>query len=127
MGARAEAPTAFLARLAKLAALLPSQTRRSQESQALQQFSTPIALGYVASVAAGITPRDLVLEPSAGTGLLAILAEPGGASLVLNELAETRAELLSHLFAGSAVTRHDAAQIHEHLDAAIRPERKRVV
>ena len=121
MRARAEAPTALLAMLAKLAALLPSQTRRSQESQALQQFSTPIGLGYVASVAAGITPRDLVLEPSAGTGLLAIFAEHSGAALVLNELAETRAGLLSHLFAGTAVTRHDAAHIHDHLDAGIRP------
>jgi predicted RNA methylase len=121
MRARAEAPTALLAMLAKLAALLPSQTRRTQESQALQQFSTPIALGYVASVAAGITPRDLVLEPSAGTGLLAIFAEHGGASLVLNELAETRAVLLAHLFDGTAVTRHDAAHIHDHLDTGIRP------
>ena len=121
MRARAEAPTALLAMLTKLAALLPSQTRRSEKSQALQQFSTPIALGYVASVAAGITPRDLVLEPSAGTGLLAIFAEHGGTSLALNELAETRAGLLSHLFDGTAVTRHDAAHIHDHLDAGIRP------
>ncbi|MDP2620688.1 MAG: strawberry notch family protein [Hyphomicrobiales bacterium] len=121
MRARAETPTALLAMLVKLAALLPSQTRRSQESQALQQFSTPIALGYVASVAAGITPRDLVLEPSAGTGLLAIFAEQSGASLALNELAETRAGLLSHLFDGTAVTRHDAAHIHDHLDVGIRP------
>jgi len=121
MRARAETPIALLAMLAKLAALLPSQTRRSQESQALQQFSTPIALGYVASVAAGITPRDLVLEPSAGTGLLAIFAEHGGALLSLNELAETRAGVLSHLFAGTAVTRHDAAHIHDHLDAGVRP------
>ncbi|MDZ3836991.1 MAG: strawberry notch family protein [Rhodospirillales bacterium] len=121
MRARAETPITLLAMLAKLGALLPSQTRRSQESQALQQFSTPIALGYVASVAAHITPRDLVLEPSAGTGLLAIFAEHGGASLALNELAETRAGLLSHLFAGTAVTRHDAAHIHDYLDAGIRP------
>jgi len=121
MRARAETPIALLAMLAKLAALLPSQTRRSQESQALQQFSTPIALGYVAGVAAGITPHDLVLEPSAGTGLLAIFAEHGGASLILNELAETRAGLLAHLFASTAVTRHDAAHIHDHLDAGIKP------
>jgi predicted RNA methylase len=119
--ARAATPIAQLAMVGKVAALLPSQTRRSQESQALQQFSTPIVLGYVASVAAGITPRDLVLEPSAGTGLLAIFAESTGASLALNELAETRAGLLSHLFAGTAVTRHDAAHIHDHLDAGIRP------
>jgi hypothetical protein len=32
-----------------------------------------------------------VLEPSAGTGLLAILAEIAGGTLILNELADTRA------------------------------------
>ena len=62
-----------------------------------------------------------MLEPSAGTGLLAILAELAGGSLVLNELAETRAGLLGHLFPGIAVTRHDAAQIHDHLDASVVP------
>jgi predicted RNA methylase len=64
---------------------------------------------------------DLVLEPSAGTGLLAVFAELAGARLVLNELAETRAELLGRLFPDVPVGRHDAAHIHDHLDAAIRP------
>ena len=77
--------------LAKIAGLLPTHTRRSEESQALQQFSTPVPLGLAVSAAAAITPADRVLEPSAGTGLLAILAEIAGGSLVLNELAETRA------------------------------------
>jgi hypothetical protein len=121
MRARAASPAALLAMLAKIAALLPSHTRRSEESQALQQFSTPIALGFAVSAAAAITPADLVLEPSAGTGLLAIFAELAGASLVLNELAGTRADLLGHLFPGVSVTRHDAAHIHDHLDAALRP------
>ena len=52
---------------------------------------TPIAIGICGEHAAAITPADVVLEPSAGTGLLAILAELAGASLVLNELADTRA------------------------------------
>src|SRR6202167_5413435 len=87
MRGRAGSPVALLAMLAKVAALLPSHTRRSEESQALQQFSTPIALRLVASAAAAITPADLVLEPSAGTGLLAIFAELAGGRLVLNRLA----------------------------------------
>ncbi len=121
MRGRAGSPAALLAMLAKVAALLPSHTRRSEESQALQQFSTPIALGFLAAAAAAITPADLVLEPSAGTGLLAIFAELAGGRLVLNELAETRADLLGRLFRGIPVTRHDAAQIHDHLDLAVRP------
>src|SRR5262249_36793898 len=103
------------------AALLPSHTRRSEESQALQQFSTPIGLGFVAGTAAAITPADVVLEPSAGTGLLAIHAEIAGGSLLLNEIAETRADLLDRLFPAVSVTRFDAAHIHDHLDAAVRP------
>jgi hypothetical protein len=101
--------------------LLPTHTRRSEESQALQQFSTPIPLGLAALCSAAITPGDCVLEPSAGTGLLAVLAEIAGGSLVLNELAETRASLLAHLFPGLAVTRFDAAQIDDHLDRTITP------
>ena len=80
MRAKAGTSAAMLAMLARVAALLPTQTRRSEESQALQQFSTPLPLGFVASVAAGLTPTDVVLDPSAGTGLLAIFAELAGAT-----------------------------------------------
>src|SRR5262249_12875822 len=44
-----------------------------------------------------------------------------GGSLVLNEIADTRAELLHRLFPAIGVTRYDAAHIHDHLGAAIRP------
>ena len=114
-------PANALPMLAKLANLLPTHTRRSVESQALQQFSTPVPLGLAASTAAGVTIVDCVLEPSAGTGLLAVLAEIAGASLVLNELAEARAALLDRLFPDVRVTRFDAAQIDDHLDNAIAP------
>jgi hypothetical protein len=117
MLARAASPAAMLRMLAKIAGLLPTHTRRSEQSQALQQFSTPITLGLAASTAAAITPADLVLEPSAGTRLLAILAELAGGALMLNELAETRAGLLARLFPSIPVTRFDAAYIHDHLDA----------
>jgi predicted RNA methylase len=119
--ARAASPAAMLPMLAKIAGLLPTHTRRSEESDAFQQFSTPIPLGLAASAAAAIMPSDIVLEPSAGTGLLAILAELRGASVVLNELADARAELLSLLFRGTAVTRFDAAHIDDHLGTGIVP------
>jgi hypothetical protein len=44
MAARAASPTALLQMLAKVADLLPSHTRRSEESETFQQFSTPLPL-----------------------------------------------------------------------------------
>jgi hypothetical protein len=119
--ARAGSPAALLPILTKVAGLLPTHTRRSEEMERFQQFSTPLPMGLVALAAAQITPHDLVLEPSAGTGLLAILAEIAGGSLALNELADTRADLLRLLFPGHPVTRFDAAQIDDHLDAGQSP------
>ena len=121
MFCQADTPVARLAALSKIAGLLPSHTRRSEESWALQQFSTPVPLGLAALTAAAIGPDDAVLEPSAGTGLLAILAEISGGRLILNELAATRADLLSFLFSARSVTRFDAAQIHDHLDPGAVP------
>ncbi|WP_433951971.1 strawberry notch-like NTP hydrolase domain-containing protein [Brevundimonas diminuta] len=114
-------PAASLPMLTKIASLLPTHTRRSEETQAFQQFSTPVPLGLAALAAAAITPADRVLEPSAGTGLLAILAETAGATLMLNELTDTRAALLALLFPAIPVTRFDAAQIDDHLAATAVP------
>ena len=114
-------PASALTMLTRIAQLLPTHTRRSEESQAFQQFSTPIPLGLAAVTAATITPADRVLEPSAGTGLLAVLAEAAGGALALNELAETRADLLTFLFPDIVATRFDAAHIDDHLDLAVAP------
>jgi hypothetical protein len=119
--ARTGSLAALMPILAKVSGLLPTHTRRSEEMERFQQFSTPLPMGLAALVAAQITPCDLVLEPSAGTGLLAILAEIAGGSLALNELAETRADLLRRLFPGRPVTTFDAAQIDDHLEAGLRP------
>ncbi|RUW49249.1 methylase [Mesorhizobium sp. M1A.F.Ca.ET.072.01.1.1] len=118
---KAASPAARLSALAKIAGLLPTHTRRSEEAQAFQQFSTPIPLALASMTAASLTPADRVLEPSAGTGLLAVLAEAAGSGLILNELAETRAELLAFLFPAISVTRFDAAQIEDHLNCAAVP------
>jgi len=118
---RAKPLTAQLAMLDKVATLLPTHTRRSEESQALQQFSTPIPLGFVAATAAAMTSADAVLEPSAGTGLLAVFAELAGAWLALNEFGDTRADLLVRLFPAGSVTRFDAARIDDHLAPQLQP------
>ena len=119
-GAGPEGPGAMLRMLETLAALEPSQTRRSEEQLQLQQFSTPLPLAYAALQAAAIRPGDVVLEPSAGTGMLAVMAHcalgaQAAGALHLNELAATRAGLLSGLFPGCAVTRHNAEAIRDHL------------
>jgi protein strawberry notch len=121
MRMRAGSTSAMLDMLTRLAARLPTQTRRSEESEQLQQFSTPIPLGFAAAEAAALTATDLMLEPSAGTGLLAIFAELAKARLALNEIANTRAGLLGRLFRGIPVTTHNAEQIHDRLDPSIRP------
>jgi hypothetical protein len=110
-----------LAMLTKIAGLAPTHTRRSQESEALQQFSTPIPLGAIAARAASITAEDVVLEPSAGTGLLAVFASISRARLVLNELSETRANLLRQLFPACPPTSHDAAHIDDFLADDVDP------
>ncbi|TLG72668.1 methylase [Methylocystis sp. B8] len=114
-------PARVLAMLSKIGALLPSETRRSEESHALQQFSTPLEFAYVASLAAGIAPSDVVLEPSAGTGMLAIFAELSGAKLILNEWAETRQRLLGRLFPAAALSHYDGAQTNDRLDGNLAP------
>ena len=79
MRAKAATPANYLAMIERLSALLPSHTRRSEESDQFQQFSTPLGLAYLMGHAAQIARGEAVLEPSAGAGLLAIQAEAAGA------------------------------------------------
>ena len=124
-GAGPGSAAAMLAMLETLAALEPSQTRRSEEQLAPQQFSTPLPLAYAALQAAAIRPGDIVLEPSAGTGMLAVMAEcalgkrtdgaRSGNPLHLKEMAAVRAGLLAGLFPDAPVTRHNAESIADYL------------
>ena len=118
-GAGPEGPKRMLAMLSALARLEPSHTRRSEEQVRLQQFSTPLPLAYAAARAAGVRFGDVVLEPSAGTGMLAIMAalalKSGAGELRLNEISPTRAGLLAGLFPNATVTRHNAEAIADHL------------
>ena len=124
-GAGPDGPRRMLAMLAAIAALEPSHTKRSEDQVRLQQFSTPLTLAYAALRAAAIRPGDVVLEPSAGTGMLAVMAEcalgnQATGALHLNEIANARAGLLDELFPATRVTRHNAENIADHLPG-IRP------
>ncbi|HBX92847.1 MAG TPA: hypothetical protein DEG79_08205, partial [Hyphomonas sp.] len=111
----------FLTMIERFTALAPSHTRRSEDSIRLQQFSTPLPLAAIVAQAAGFRDDDLMLEPSTGTGMLAIFAKIAGARLALNELADTRRALLGQLFPDAAVSDHDAASIDDRLDRSITP------
>ena len=116
MIAQAASPAGVLALIARIARLEPPQTRRDDVQQRFQQFSTPLELAWCVAACAGVTARDMVLEPSAGTGTLAAAAALGldaanGGRLALNELTSTRAGLLHLAFPGAGVTRHDAEHI----------------
>ena len=105
----------------RLEALVPRQTTRSDEQIELQQFATPPRLAWLAARACGIARGDFVLEPSAGTGMLAVWADKAGARLALNEISALRRDCLSHLFPGASITGHDAELIDDLLGAAPRP------
>ena len=77
-------------------------------------------MAYAALRAAAIRPGDTVLEPSAGTGMLAVIAEcamgnRAAGSLYLNEYAHTRAHLLTHLFPQAVTTAFNAEAIADRL------------
>jgi hypothetical protein len=104
----------------KIAAQLPTQTVRSEDQIDWQQFSTPVDLAAVAMMLANAQPTDIVLEPSAGNGLL-IAQLPAIAELQLNELNETRRLRLSDIFPHVTVTGHDGAAIVSTLSGNTRP------
>ncbi|AYJ84704.1 methylase (plasmid) [Sphingomonas paeninsulae] len=113
-------PAARLTALSALTASLPTHTVRSEQQIELQQFSTPAPIAYLTALAANIGPSDVVLEPSAGTGLLAVFAARTGAKLVLNELDASRADMLQAAFPDVHVSRRDAeliADFYLHEDA----------
>lgn len=114
-------PQVVVQQLEELTALCPTHTRRSEESVQLQQFSTPLPLAYLVAKAGFIQATDLILEPSAGTGLLAQMAKLHSASLMLNELAPDRSKILRRLFPGTPLFSVNAEQINDYLVGKTQP------
>src|SRR6185369_9438815 len=99
---------------------LPRQSDRTLEQTELQQFSTPPTLAYVAARLLAPKPSDIVLEPSAGTGSLAIWPRAVGARVVCNETSSRRNSLLRCVFNFDALPL-DAEIIDDLLPIEIRP------
>ncbi len=106
---------------ARLEAQVPRQSTRSDEQIAWQQFATPPRIAWIAARACALTSDEQVLEPSAGTGMLAVWAAKAGACLVLNEISPQRRECLEALFPAAPVTGHDGELIDELLRADVAP------
>lgn len=90
---------------------LPTQTNRDGNKDAFQQFSTPPHYAYACSWLANLKPGDKVLEPSAGTGSLAVHATNAGAEVYANELDEARAQFLRDELGDDHVFTENAEQI----------------
>ena len=114
-------PVSTLRRLEDLANSLPTQTHRAEEQVVLQAFSTPLPLAWLAGRASRLSVADLVLEPSAGTGLLACSAKRAGCRLALNEIDRGRRRFLAEAYPGASLSGHDGELIHDLLDRAICP------
>jgi hypothetical protein len=76
---------------------LPTQTDRTHEQQLLQQFSSPPTLAFIAARVLNPRNDDLVIEPSAGTGSLAIWPWAVGAEVLTNEISPRRCAMLGML------------------------------
>jgi P-loop containing NTP hydrolase pore-1/C-terminal domain on Strawberry notch homologue len=99
---------------------LPRQTGRTFEQTELQQFSTPPTLAYLAARLLNPKPDDIVLEPSAGTGSLAIWPRAVGAKVICNETSLRRFSLLRCVLNFDALPL-DAEFIDDLLPADIQP------
>ena len=112
-----------IAKIKKRLELIPTQTTRTAEMEEFQQFSTPPSLAYVANWVADLQYKDVYLEPSAGTGNLAIFARLAGIpidNIIVNELAPRRAMILKELGFTQVFT-ENAEQINNILPWEIKP------
>ena len=117
----AGAPREVLAALETFVRGLPVQSFRSEGQVALQQFSTPLPLAYLAGLAASPRAAESVLEPSAGNGLLAWTAHRAGSRLFLNELDGDRCASLAEAFPEASISAHEAELIGDLLCPACQP------
>ena len=106
--------------LRPLSERFPTQSWRSRDQINFQQFSTPPLIAYLLTYILAINPNEFVLEPSAGTGSLAVWAKVRSLNLHTNETAETRRKLLECL--GFAPTSFNAEFINDFFPAEILPD-----
>ena len=90
---------------------VPVQSWRSNTQILRQQFSTPATIAYLLAFLMDWRPDERILEPSAGTGSLAVWAQSVGLRTHVNEVDPRRRELLDLL--GFAPTPHNAEFVND--------------
>ena len=116
----AEAAVDAVKELSDLISKIPTQTKRTDEQDKFQQFSTPPPLSYVANWVANLSPDDSYMEPSAGVGGLAIFGKLAQVQTLVNELSDRRADLLDQM-GFDKVYRQNAEQLNNILPKDVRP------
>ena len=108
------------ARFEWLGAALPPRHVRSENQMELQQFSTPPMLAWLMARSVGLKSGEMLLEPSAGNGALALWPAIAGCKLSLNEIEQRRRTALGHLFPEALISGHDG-ELVDHLLPDISP------
>lgn len=106
--------------LTEITGMMPPQSWRSNEQTIFQQFSTPPAIAFVMAQILKPEKGRTALEPSAGTGSLAVWLKIAGCPTFVNEIAERRRELLK--IQNYEPTIVDAEFLDDLLPAAIEPD-----
>jgi hypothetical protein len=97
---------------------------RTQEQIDLQQFSSPLELAWLVAKAAMVTASDILLEPSAGTGLLvgtSINQNTKPTHITLNEFSKSRRDLLAEIFPQAERYSVNAEYLNDMLLQRIKP------
>lgn len=110
----------ILAELENLTRNLPPQSWRSNEQEKYQQFSTPPAIAFVMTQILKPEKGKTALEPSAGTGCLAVWLSIASCRTVVNEISENRRGLLE--IQGYQPAKVDAEFLDDLLDDEIKPD-----
>lgn len=80
--------------LTEMTAAMPPQSWRSEEQIIYQQFSTPAEIAFLMTQMLRPGENESALEPSAGTGNLAVWLKLAGCRTVVNEISDRRRNLL---------------------------------
>ncbi|MEJ7860493.1 MAG: N-6 DNA methylase [Pyrinomonadaceae bacterium] len=106
--------------LSEMTAAMPPQSWRSKEQTIYQQFSTPAEIAFLMVQMLRPGENELALEPSAGTGNLAVWLKLAGCRTIVNEISDRRRKLLE--IQGYAPHKINAEFLNDLLPPEIEPD-----